>query len=220
MSELSGKSTPFSKTRRRSKASAGSLRRAPTSDDVKRVYARGQFKARVVGTSKYKASKQPRSGKDSYVIVYRSKKGVDEYVRQVASATPMQLVEIERLGVVGSLIKDLSKRMEIPSTRIFRILGVPKATAEKKASAKEMVAGSGGQAALGMVKLLGIAQEIVRDSTAPEAKGFDSAKWLGQWIERPQPALGGRKPADLLDTPTGVEVVARLLGSIQSGAFQ
>jgi putative toxin-antitoxin system antitoxin component (TIGR02293 family) len=132
----------------------------------------------------------------------------------------MQLVQIERIGVVGSLIKDLSKRMEISSTRIFRILGVPKATAEKKASAKEMVAGSGGQAALGMVKLLGIAQEIVRDSTAPEAKDFDSAKWLGHWIERPQPALGGRKPADLLDTPTGVEVVARLLGSIRSGAFQ
>lgn len=32
--------------------------------------------------------------------------------------------------------------------------------------------------------------------------------------------LGGRKPADLIDTPTGVEVVARLLGSIESGAYQ
>ncbi|RPI35315.1 MAG: DUF2384 domain-containing protein, partial [Hyphomicrobiaceae bacterium] len=115
---------------------------------------------------------------------------------------------------------DLSKRMEIPSTRIFRIIGVPKATAEKKASAKEMVAGRGGQAAIGVLRLLGIAQEIVRDSTATEAQGFDAAKWLGQWIERPQPSLGGRKPADLLDTPTGVEIVARLLGSIQSGAFQ
>jgi uncharacterized protein (DUF2384 family) len=65
-----------------------------------------------------------------------------------------------------------------------------------------------------------MAQEIVRDSTATEAQGFDAAKWLGRWIERPQPSLGGRKPADLLDTSTGVEIVARLLGSIQSGAFQ
>ncbi|HEY8707729.1 MAG TPA: antitoxin Xre/MbcA/ParS toxin-binding domain-containing protein [Burkholderiaceae bacterium] len=32
--------------------------------------------------------------------------------------------------------------------------------------------------------------------------------------------MGGRKPADLIDTPTGVEVVARLLGSIESGAYQ
>jgi putative toxin-antitoxin system antitoxin component (TIGR02293 family) len=154
------------------------------------------------------------------MIVYRSKKGVDDYVRQVVGATPMQIVEIERAGVVGTFIKDLSKRMEIPSSRIFSILGIPKATAEKKAAAGEMVAGSGGQAAIGMVKLLGIAQEIVTNSTAPEARDFDAAKWLGQWIERPQPALDGRRPADLLDTPTGVEVVARLLGSIESGAYQ
>jgi uncharacterized protein (DUF2384 family) len=53
-----------------------------------------------------------------------------------------------------------------------------------------------------------------------QAKGFDAAKWLGRWLEQPQPALGGRKAADLIDTPTGVEVVARLLGSIESGAYQ
>jgi len=157
---------------------------------------------------------------NTFKIVYQPKKGVDEYVRQVASATPMQIVEIERFGVIGSLIKDLSKRMEIPSLRIFAIPGIPKATAEMKAAGGKMVAGGAGQAAIGMVKLLGIAQEIVANSTATEAKGFDAAKWLGQWIERPQPSLGGRKPADLLDTPTGVEVGARLLGSIESGAYQ
>jgi hypothetical protein len=106
-------------------------------------------------------------------IVYQPKKGVDEYVRQVASATPMQLVEIERFGVIGSLIKDLAMRMDIPSSRIFTILGIPKATAEMKAAGGKMVAGGAGQAAIGMVKLLGIAQEIVANSTAPEAKGFD-----------------------------------------------
>lgn len=76
------------------------------------------------------------------------------------------------------------------------------------------------QTALGMARLLGIAQEIVKGSMAPEARDFDSAKWLGQWLEKPQPALGGRKPADLIDTPTGVEVVAKLLGAIESGAYQ
>jgi len=64
------------------------------------------------------------------------------------------------------------------------------------------------------------ARQRFQPTTASEAKMFDATKWLGQWIERPQPALGGRKPADLLDTPTGVELVARLLGSIESGAYQ
>lgn len=153
-------------------------------------------------------------------ILYQRSKGVDAYVRAVARATPMQIVEIERQGVLGAFIKDLSKRMQVPTSRIFNILGVPKATAEKKAAAGELVSGSAGQAAVGMIKLLGIAQAIVENSTAVEAKHFDAARWLGQWIERPQPALGGRKPADLIDTPTGVEVVARLLGSIESGAYQ
>jgi len=167
-----------------------------------------------------KGTQEFREGKQRLFIAYRSTKGVDAYVREVAAATPIELVEIERAGVQGTLLKDLSKRMEIPSSRIFAMLGVPKATAEKKAAAGEMVAGRGGQAALGMVRLLGIADRIVANSTAKEARSFDSAKWLGQWIERAQPSLGGRKPADLLDTPTGVEVVARLLGSIESGAYQ
>ena len=167
-----------------------------------------------------KSTQELREDKQRFVIAYQPTKGVDAYVRQVAAATPIQLVDIERAGVQGTLLKDLSRRMEIPSSRIFAMLGVPKATAEKKAAAGEMVAGRGGQAALGMVRLLGIANRIVANSTAKEARSFDSAKWLGQWIERAQPSLGGRKPADLLDTPTGVDVVARLLGSIESGAYQ
>ena len=109
----------------------------------------------------------PRTCTSSH-ITRRTGWDAPTYARR-SSATPMQLVQMERIGVVGSLIKDLSKRMEIPSTRIFRIIGVPKATAEKKASAKEMVAGRGGQAAIGMVRLLGIARRR-SSATAPRPK--------------------------------------------------
>jgi putative toxin-antitoxin system antitoxin component (TIGR02293 family) len=153
-------------------------------------------------------------------ISYSRSKGVDAFVREVVAATPTQRMDIERRGVSGAFIKELSRRMGVPTSRTFTILGVPKATAEKKAAAGELVTGSGGLAAVGMIRLLGIAQDIVGNSKSTEAKGFDTAKWLGQWIERPQPALGGRKPAELIDTPTGLDVVARLLGSIESGAYQ
>lgn len=131
----------------------------------------------------------------------------------------MQLVDAERRGVHGRLLKDMAVVLDIPASRFFSIIGVPKATAEKKAAGDQIIAGAGGQAALGMVRLLGMAQDIVDGSTADAARGFDAAKWLGRWIERPQPALGGKKPAELLDTPTGVEVVARVLGAIESGAY-
>ena len=151
---------------------------------------------------------------------YTRRMGVDAYLKQVHNATPMQIVEIERAGVAGAFITDLSSRMDLPSSRVFTMLRIPKATAARKMAEGSIIDGRAGQAAIGMVKLLGMAQDIVHDSTAKQAKDFDSVKWLGLWIEQPQPALGGRKPADLLDTPTGVDMVARVLGAIQSGAYQ
>ncbi len=153
-------------------------------------------------------------------VVYIQSHGVDEFVSDICAADPMRLIETERAGVAGAFVKDLSRRMEIPAQRMFDILGVPKATAEKKVAAGELLSGSGGRAALGVARLLGMASGIVSNSTAPEARDFDAAKWLGRWLETPQPALGGRKPAELIDTPTGFQVVARLLGAIESGAYQ
>lgn len=173
----------------------------------------------IVGKAPRTSSAANTKGK-SGLITYRPRQGVDDFVRQVREATPLQLVDIERRGVAGRFVKDLAKRMEIPAVRIFDMLGVPKATVEKKAASGELVSGTGGQAALGMARLIGIAQDIAANSTAPQAQGFDAAQWLGRWLERSQPSLGGRKPAELIDTPTGVEVVARLLGAIESGSCQ
>lgn len=146
--------------------------------------------------------------------------GVMDYAAFLAGATPMQIVESEKRGVDGSLLKDVARCLSIPASRFFEIIGVPKATAEKKAAAGEFVGGSGGIATLGLLRLLGMAQEIVADSTADEARDFDVAQWFGSWLERPQPSLGGDRPADLIASPTGVEIVARLLGSLESGAYQ
>jgi putative toxin-antitoxin system antitoxin component (TIGR02293 family) len=153
-------------------------------------------------------------------IAYGRGTAFNAYIERISRATPMELVLTERAGVHARLIKDLARHMAIPASRLFAILGVAKATAEKKVAADETIGGQGGQAVMGMVRLLGIAQAMTASSTADEAKDFDAAKWLGRWIDIPQPSLGGRKPADLLDTPTGVEIVARLLGAVESGAYQ
>jgi len=49
---------------------------------------------------------------------------------------------------------------------------------------------------------------------------FDLDRWLQDWLERPQPALGGARPAELMDSPEGLESVRRALGALLSGAFQ
>lgn len=161
----------------------------------------------------------PVGAASGLTLAYKRSQGVDAYLKQVHEATPEQMVEMERLGVAGTFITDLSKRMALPSSRVFDMLRIPPATAARKSAAGALVDGRAGLAAIGMIKLLGIAQDIVDDSTADEARNFDTVKWLGQWIERPQAALGGRKPADYLDTPTGLQIVTQLLGAIRSGAY-
>ncbi len=131
----------------------------------------------------------------------------------------MQLIDAERERVPGVRVMDFAKLMGIRKQRMARMLGVLESTSAREPAAGELLTRSEGWAALGMARLLGIAKEIVDESTAPAAKGFDSAKWLGRWLEQPQPALGGRKPSELIDTPTGFDVVARLLGSMASGAY-
>jgi putative toxin-antitoxin system antitoxin component (TIGR02293 family) len=145
---------------------------------------------------------------------------LDAFVVLVAQATPFELVDLERRGVEGRFLKDVSRRLDLPQMHVFDMLGVPKATAEKKVATGEVISGSGGQAAIGMARLIAKAQEIVASSTADGARDFDAARWLGKWLDMPQPALGGRKPSELVDTPTGLDVVLKVLGAIESGAYQ
>ena len=60
-------------------------------------------------------------------------------------------------------------------------------------------------------------QVMVDESGDPE--GFDAAKWVSSWLERPLPALGNRTPAEFMDTSEGQQVVANLLASARSGVF-
>lgn len=160
------------------------------------------------------------SVKDAPLELHEAPATLNGYIAYLRTATPLQRVAAEREGVPAQVVKHMATSMDVPAVRMFNILGVAKATAESKAAQQARIAGASGQAALGMLCLLAIVKDIVKESTDAATQDFDSAKWLGRWIEHPQAALGGQRPADLLDTPTGYSVVARLLGSLQSGAYQ
>lgn len=52
-----------------------------------------------------------------------------------------------------------------------------------------------------------------------EKAGFDARAWLDHWLTRVVPALGSRRPIDVLNEPDGLEVVKSLLLRSQSGAY-
>lgn len=71
--------------------------------------------------------------------------------------------------------------------------------------------------ASGIASLIAQVQTMVEDSGNPE--GFDAAKWVGRWIDRALPALGGQRPAELMDTPDGRALVSNIVACMQSGAY-
>ena len=142
-----------------------------------------------------------------------------DFASEMAGAEPMAQVELEREGVPAGVVASLAQAMAVPRLRIFKMMDLPRATMEKKISDNEVLTGVANRRALSLLRLLAHAREILKDSTSPEAEHFDAARWLGRWIETPQPALGGKKPADLLDTEIGAGMVDRTLGALRSGAY-
>lgn len=57
----------------------------------------------------------------------------------------------------------------------------------------------------------------VRESGRPE--GFDADIWLKRWLYKPIGALGGRMPAEYMESPEGVEVISNLIGQIQHSVY-
>jgi putative toxin-antitoxin system antitoxin component (TIGR02293 family) len=48
---------------------------------------------------------------------------------------------------------------------------------------------------------------------------YESRERAQQWLNRPNPRLGGRTPVEVLDTGNGEQKVEELLGQIGEGIF-
>jgi uncharacterized protein (DUF2384 family) len=146
---------------------------------------------------------------------------VHEFRAKLRRAPLAARVKLERFGVPAGIVKGLIKEIGVGTVEFQRFVGIPKATFTKKMKGKSLFAGTSGQSVVGLMDLINAVEDMLAaEKDNPEAKDFDVAKWVGEWIERPQPALGGLAPAELMDTPSGRESVMKVLGAIQSGAFQ
>jgi len=135
----------------------------------------------------------------------------------VFQAAPMDRLETIKRGVRAGEVIKLAALMDTSQDRLMKRLGLPRATVVRKTKAHQNLSTEQGERVVGLSKLVGQVQTIVNESGNPE--GFDAAHWTGEWLERPNPALGGRPPAELMDTVAGQELVGSLLAKMQSGAY-
>lgn len=130
---------------------------------------------------------------------------------------PIDRIRLIREGVPARYIKVISDSMGITKDTLFKFLNLPKSTIDKKSVANQVLPIDQGERLIGMAKLVGQVESIVAESGNPE--GFNAAKWVAQWLEKPSPALGGEKPSAFLDTVSGQEMISDLLAKIQTGAY-
>lgn len=136
---------------------------------------------------------------------------------EVYQAPPLERVELIKKGVRAQVVVDIARSMGASKEKLIRTLGLSRATIDRKIKSSGALSSDEAQRVVGMAKLVGLVETMVQQSGEP--RGFDAAKWLSRWIDQELPALGGRRPAELLDTAEGQELVADTLRRMQSGAY-
>jgi len=140
--------------------------------------------------------------------------------REVFQATPVTRIDLIRAGVNAADFKNFVSSLDIQQEKIFLMLDIATATVNRKASRNEALSREDSEKVVGMAKLIGQVETMLDESGDPEAMpGFDAARWLTGWMGQPVPALGGASPSQYMDTIEGQVMIARLLATMQTGAY-
>ena len=132
-------------------------------------------------------------------------------------ADPMERIQIIKRGMPARTVEAMAKRMAVPKEGLVATLGLARATVDRKARDNKTLSTDDSARVLGMARLVGQVEEMVAESG--DSTGFDAAAWVAQWLQSPLPALGGKPPAEFMDTADGQALVSTLMARMQTGAY-
>ncbi len=139
----------------------------------------------------------------SYITVYR--------------ASPLERIDMIRRGIPASEAKRIFAELLIGQGVGFKALNLSTATINKKAKHGDTLSPQESERIVGFAKLVGQLEAMIQDSGDPT--NFDARAWMARWLTEPLPAFGGARPADLVDTMEGQDLVSAALAKVQSGAY-
>ena len=201
MSTIPDHKTPVARRARAgtAKASAAASTQASGASNGRRLRV-----AETATSAWYDGAKAPRAnGHLRLVELYR--------------ADPMDRVELVKTGVPAAGFVALASDLGMAKERLAVTLGLARATVDRKIRDNKVLSPDESSRVLGMASLVGQVQSLVAESG--QVQGFDAGAWVSHWLEQAVPALGGRRPAELMDTSEGQAIVSRLVAQLQSGAY-
>jgi putative toxin-antitoxin system antitoxin component (TIGR02293 family) len=107
--------------------------------------------------------------------------------------------------------------MHWPIEKFCKATGLVRPTVDRKIRGSKSLNQDESERVMGIARLVGQAQSLVQESG--EADEFDASRWVGDWLQRPLPALGGMTPGEFMDTVDGRALISDMLAQQQSAAF-
>jgi len=132
-------------------------------------------------------------------------------------ADAMDRVTMIKRGVPAELFLLIVEDMAITRERLCATLGLARATVDRKLRNHTLLNSDESERILGLCRLIGHVDEIVRESGNPA--GFDASTWVAAWLLQPHPALGNKLPEEFMDTAEGRDILFTLIAQMQSGAY-
>lgn len=121
--------------------------------------------------------------------------------------TAFEKMYIVREGVSKKDLELLKSKAELDYTTLAKALSVTRATLINKKRTEKFNSGLS-EKIIGMADLYSYGFEV-----------FENESLFNQWMSRPNKALGGQAPYDLIDNQFGREEVKNLIGRIDYGVY-
>lgn len=166
--------------------------------------------------SPVKASRQPhdmvshllntlKQGASSNLLTYEILGGAQFMPKKPVSM--IDFVTAGNNGIPKLSVIHLSEVMDVPMKEMAMLLNVSYKTLGRKKSTDILDS-------LSSSLSIEIANTIANGLSV-----FESTDKLNHWLQKENRALQGKKPFDLLNTPTGIKMVNRVLGRIEEGVY-
>ena len=143
--------------------------------------------------------------KKSYLTTWEILGGKD-FISTVPKSA-LDYVRIANKGIKKQSVTRLAELMDIPMKDIAALLNISYKTLGRKKETDTLDS---------------ISSSISIEIAETISKGlsvFEDSDKLSRWLQKENRALQGEKPIDLLNTPTGIKMVNKVLGRIEEGIY-
>ena len=121
--------------------------------------------------------------------------------------TAMEFYDAVKAGVPKLSVDNLADVMDIPMTTMANLLNLSYKTLTRK-NKKDL-----------LDPVVSSHTYEMSDIIAKGLAVFEDGAKLNRWLHKDNRALKGKKPFDLLNTPTGIRLVGQILGRLEEGVY-